>query len=199
MRHAVPAALAAAAVLSLTAACDAPVAPPHAAIDAATLQPLLERLDLLVAALQARSSAVPAANAASALLATDAPGPASTTRTEAMPPQLLERLEAIERELARLQASSGARPYAAPSAPTVPKLAAAVATLAAQFNGTDEVARVAARRSLFRLTEQEVLQRLGMPDEMDVNDHGLLYWGYREGDHGFGLRFVNGVVADIEY
>src|SRR5262249_53219103 len=135
--------------------------PPPPREDPVVLQPLLERLDRLVEALQTRGAAPsPTVTAAPGA----APSPANERVLAEPSAELLQRVEALERAVARLQVSAGAQRLEPPVELPRPKNLPAVAALVAQLSRDDEPRRTEARRSLFRLTEQQVLARLGLPD-----------------------------------
>jgi hypothetical protein len=174
-------------------ACGPGTPPPRE--DPVVLQPLLDRLDRLVAALQA------SATAPSPTMAPAVPGvePAANNERHAVEPsaELLQRIEALEREVARLQESTGSHRLEPMGEAPRPKMAHVVEVLSSQLNGTNESEMSEARRSLFCLSEQQVLQRLGMPDQTEVSlsHQGEIYWFYHGGEKSFTLHFVNGHVA----
>jgi hypothetical protein len=175
--------------LLLLAACEPGAPPPSAPMQ--QLQPLLERLDRLIATLDARASA-PTQQTVPPLTATaDAP------RTAAPEPTAEQgRIAQLEREVARLTAALGARPIPYSSVPAPMKSAAAVAPLIAAVE--DETGgRENARRALFLRSEDEVLQQLGIPDEVIAATDDRTVWCYRDGERELNVQFLRGRAVNL--
>ena len=183
-------------LLLVAAACD-DTAVPAPSLDAATVQGLFERLDRVAQALEAnaRLPATPAAAVAEPAQRTLVGGDAN----------LAARIDAIEQRLAELLARRGAQTYAPERIETPPVMqAAAVEHLSLQVRSEERSPQEQGRRSLFHLTEQQVLQLLGTPSETAITQQGHVYWGFKPKakagtrSHGLGLTFVDGRVAVIE-
>jgi hypothetical protein len=189
----------------LLAACARDPVMVQPGLDAATAQQLFERMDRLIAALQASppiadSSLVrPAIVAAASNTAGERIAAVEPTASKDGLAELRERLAALERELARIRGGAAMHAWAAePFVPTPPTLHAAVDQLQRQLADEDSVS-ADARRTLFRRTEAQVLQLLGSPTGTVVGDHGYVHWYYRTSNgNAFGVVFVNGLVAKVD-
>lgn len=179
-------------LLIVGAACDNPTPIPTApGLDARTAQQLFERLDRLVAALES----MPRVSAPVAEMAARAPERTLAPDANA---ELIARLEALEHDFARLRERTGlsASPVARLTVPP-PMEPMAVQQCCTQLWGNDEAVRQEARRSLFQLTEQQVLQRLGTPTYSGIGEKGHVQWQYRSEKFGLLLTFVDGRVVVI--
>ena len=179
-------------LVAVAAACDDGAPPaPTGSLDSATAQQLFERLDRLVAALES----TPRAGAPVGETATSAP---TRTLVADATSGLVARLDALEDEVARLRDRSGlpASPIARVTA-MPPMEPAVVQQYAAQLHGEDQAVRQEARRSLFQLSEQQILQRLGTPTSAGIADGGHVSWLYESGQSNLQLIFVNGRVVVI--
>ncbi|HEX5050955.1 MAG TPA: hypothetical protein VFZ65_04215 [Planctomycetota bacterium] len=181
-------------LLLATGSCDnSPPPVVQTGLDPATTQPLLERLDRLVGALEALSS-MPGPVTAPTTAPSERVAVAGETN------DLVARIENLERGLTALQARrpaagswSGRRGAVPP-----PMAAPAVAQFSAQLRSEDAAVQREARRSLFLLTEQEVLDRFGMPSDVGETQTGSIYWGYETAESNFSVTFVNGLATVIQ-
>ena len=173
-------------------ACDnTPPPAPTPGLDAATAQQLFDRLDRLVGALQA----IPRASGTVAV-----PVEATAERTPAADKTagLEARIDALEREIALLHVRSGSSVAPARAAPALPMQTHAVEQTSGQLRSKDGAMQQDARRSLFRLTQSQVLERFGMPTWTQVTPERNLRWVYQSGQARFEVIFVDDLVAVIE-
>lgn len=191
-----------AATFALTA-CDRDPPIVTTGLDAATAQQLFERMDRLIAALHT-GSVVSSAPAGSSLAA----APAGPPERVAAPPELaalIARVEAIEQAVAHRQGvpTIPHAAFAGSFTPVPPRATAVVETLAAQLHddGNEDTrradARREARRSFFRMPEHQLLQRLGMPDEVELAEAGRASWRFTSGRHHVSVTLDGGFVAEI--
>ena len=176
-------------LLSLAACGETTPPTPAALFDAATTQQLFDRLDRLATALEA----VPRATGAPA-----APRPEATERTVVSDAttELTARIEALEREVAALRKNMGSAFAPTRTTQIPPMQTHLLAQVSEQLNSEDKNLLQAARRSLFLLTQQQVLERFGMPSDIGVNQDHSIYWAWRDGDkHLLGMTFVDGVAV----
>jgi hypothetical protein len=67
-----------------------------------------------------------------------------------------------------------------------------------QLSSEDQSVFQAARRSMFLLSQQQVLERFGMPSDVAVNQDHSVHWSWRDGDkHLLSVTFVDGVAVVI--
>ena len=107
--------------------------------------------------------------------------------------ELLARIDHLERELARSLAALGVR-QATPFTPPATIVTAAVDHLHVRMTSEDEATRRDAFRTVFGLSDAQVLREFGMPTETLVLQGGVVKWGYEHGDHEVWFTFANGVV-----
>ncbi|HEX6812201.1 MAG TPA: hypothetical protein VF384_11300 [Planctomycetota bacterium] len=179
-------------LVGLAACDDAPPPAPASGVDAATAQQLLDRLDLIVAALQA----IPRQTSAVA-----APGEAVAERTQVSAPanELEARIAALEREVAVLRARSGSSSPQPRTALVLPLQLHAFEQLKTQLESEDQSVRQELRRSVFGLTQQQVLERFGMPTEVDAPAEHLRYWRWSTAErHLCTVTFVDGLATNLE-
>ena len=177
-------------LLSL-AACGETPPPPSASGLEATAQQLIDRLDRLASALEAmpRTSPAPAAQVA--------PVAERTSVTDATT-ELLARIDTLERELAAMRRSAGSVSTPARATPIQPMQTHSLTQVREQLSSEDQSVLQGARRSLFMLTQQQVLDRFGMPSDVGVNQDHSVHWSWRDGDrHLLGVTFVDGVAVVI--
>ena len=177
-------------LLGLAACGDTP--PPQSASSLeATAQQLIDRLDRLASALEAmpRTSPAPAPQVSPVTERTSVAD--STT-------ELLARIDALERELAALRRNTGSALAPGRATPILPIQTHSLAQVREQLGSEDQSVLQAARRSLFLLTQQQVLERFGMPSDVGVNQDHSVHWSWRDGDrHLLGVTFVDGVAVVI--
>jgi len=178
-------------LVAAAAACDDGAPPtPTNGLDAATAQRLFERLDRLVAALESTTRAgAPAGETAT--------NPPARTLVADATSDLVARLDALENEVARLKDRSGMPGPIARVTAMPPMEPVAVQQYAVQLQSEDQAVRQEARRSLFQLSEQQILQRLGTPTYTGIADGGHVSWSYDSGESHLNLIFVNGRVVVI--
>jgi hypothetical protein len=176
-------------LIAVVAACDdhAPPAPANG-LDAATAQQLFERLDRLVAALESTTRVTaPVGETAGA-------APVRTLVADASA-DLSARLDALEHELIRLRDRPGiAAPAIARTVEPPPMESAAVEQFSNQLKAEGPVHQDA-RRSVFQMTQQQMLQRFGSPTNTYITDRGHVAWIWQAGTSGFSVVFVDGRVA----
>ncbi|HEX5051202.1 MAG TPA: hypothetical protein VFZ65_05485 [Planctomycetota bacterium] len=178
------------ALPAMLASCgDTPPPAPATALDAATARQLLDRLDRLITVLEAPQHASAAPGPA-------APAAAERTLIADPTPDLVARIDALERELA-VTRSLGPAGFAGIPGSIPPLRAAAVQQFAAQLNGQDEVVQKEALRSAFLLTQQQVIDRFGMPSHVSLNN-GVMAWEYVSGESSIYIRFVNGLAVKFD-
>ena len=173
-------------------ACDnTPPPAPAPGMDAATPQQLFDRLDRRVAALEA----IPRASGTVAV-----PVEATAERTPAADKtgELEARIDALEREVALLHARSGSSFAPARASPVLPTQTHVVEQTGGQLRSKDEAVKQEARRSLFRLTQAQVLERFGMPRDTAVTKEGHVSWSYGRGDSYFHVTFIDGLANVID-
>ena len=175
------------------AACEPPPMP-TAAIDAATMNALLQRMDRLITALEGGHHPSPeSADAHSHAAAAQRMPVAGDTEA------LLARIDALEAKLAVLQRTA---PQGSLAAPGFPGAAPLMRTQGVQqlldLKGRDEQqSGNEAFRSLFMLGPSQVLDRLGTPSNVGVAD-GNWYWNYQiQGDRSLSITFSQGVVVAV--
>jgi hypothetical protein len=152
-------------------------------------QQLFDRLDRLASALEA----MPRATGAPAI-----PRPEATERTAVADAttELTARIEALEREVASMRKNMGSAIAPARTTQIPPMQTHSLAQVSEQLNSEDKNLLQTARRSLFLLTQQQVLERFGMPSDIGVNQDHSIYWAWRDGDrHLLGMTFVDGVAV----
>jgi len=175
--------------LGLTACGETPPPTPPALLDAAVAQQLLDRLDRLASALEAMPRASGAA-------APQMPASAERTAVADATTELTARIEALEHELAAMRKNMGSAFAPARATPIPPMQTHSLAQMSEQLNSEDKTVLQTARRSLFLLTQQQVLERFGMPSDIGVNQDHSIYWAWRDGDrHLLGMTFVDGVAV----
>src|SRR5262245_37289915 len=175
------------------AACDHTPPPTQPALDAETVRQLFEHMEELVAALRTQA----AAPVRQDLVSSAVPAVAAPERTlaDASLTALHERLEALEREVAQLRsAAAGPVLTAMRATPPPPKRPASVELAADQL--ANESTRDNARRSLFMLSMQQVVDQLGMPDSTQFSD-GAQTWRYQSDKKILNLQFRDGVVMSV--
>jgi hypothetical protein len=177
-------------LLLLPTACEPGAAPPGQS--PVVLQPLLDRIDRLVAVLEADANAPPTTTAAPVAASAD------PVRTAAAAPGDTDRIAQLEREIARLTAMLTSRPIPYANVPAPPKAAAAVAPLMEALHDESR-GREHVRRAMFHRTEDEILQQLGTPDDVIAAASGAVVWVYREGDRELNLHFVRGRVVTVSH
>ena len=111
--------------------------------------------------------------------------------------ELEARIDALEREIALLHVRSGSSFAPARAAPVIPMQMQQVDQTYAQLRSREEAVQQEARRSLFRLTQAQVLERFGMPSDTDVTKEHNVRWIYQFGRASFSVTFVDGLVTVI--
>ncbi|HZN39880.1 MAG TPA: hypothetical protein VFD82_13805 [Planctomycetota bacterium] len=110
--------------------------------------------------------------------------------------ELEARIDALERAVAMLRASGASSFGPARSAPVPPMQTRALAQVRSQLESQDQAVILEARRSVFGLSQQQVLERLGMPSEVDVGGEHTRYWRWRvDGKQLCSVTFVDGLVT----
>lgn len=173
-------------------ACDNTPAPaPASGLDAATAQQLFERLDRLVAALEMMPHA-------SGTVSAPVPATGDRTLIANETTELVARIENLERELVVLRSRSGGSQATARQTPPLPMQTQAVQQAGEQLKSADNAVKQEARRSLFRLTQPQMLERYGMPSYVHVGANSSIEWAYQMG-HECPLKvlFVDGLVTEI--
>jgi outer membrane murein-binding lipoprotein Lpp len=174
--------------LGLAACGETPPPTPATLLDASTAQQLFERLDRLASALEA----MPRASAAPVL---QVPTAERTVVADATT-ELTARIDALEREVAAMRKNMGTAFAPARATAILPMQTHSVVQMSEQLNSEDKTVLQSARRSLFLLTQQQVLERFGMPSDIGVNQDHSIYWAWRDGDrHLLGVTFVDGVAV----
>ena len=176
--------------LGLGACGDTPPPPAAPGLDAATAQQLFERLDRLVGALEAMPRQTGA-------LAVPVEAVAERTPVVDTTSELKARIDALEREVAMLGARSGSSFAAARTAPVLPMQLHAVKQVSDQLRSKDGALKQEARRSLFRLNQQQVLERFGMPSWTEVTKESSVRWVYESEEMSFSVTFVDGLTTVI--
>jgi hypothetical protein len=151
-------------------------------------------MEELVAALRTRS----AASVQQDLVGSAVPAVAALERTpaDASLTALHERIEALEREVAQLRAAAaGHASMATRAIPPPPKLTARVELAVDQL--TNEAMRAEARRSLFMLGMQQVVDQLGMPDSTHCDNERVI-WQYHSNKRLLELTFRDGFVMAVQ-
>lgn len=177
-------------LLSLAACGETPPPTLPALLDAATAQQLIDRLDRLASALEAmpRTSPAPAAQV---------PVSERTSVTDTTS-ELLARIDSLERELAAMRRNPGSAFTPTRAAPIQPMQTHSLTQVRQQLSSEDQSVLQAARRSLFMLSQQQVLERFGMPSDVAVNQDHSVHWSWRDGDkHLLSVTFVDGVAVVI--
>jgi hypothetical protein len=175
-------------LLSLAACGEAPP-PPSASSLEATAQQLIDRLDRLATALEAmpRTSPAPAQQV-----------PVDRTAVTDTTTELLARIDSLERELAAMRKTAGSAYAPARATPIPPIQTHSLAQVREQLSSEDQSVFQAARRSMFLLSQQQVLERFGMPSDVAVNQDHSVHWSWRDGDkHLLSVTFVDGVAVVI--
>lgn len=181
------------ACVSIAAACEPPPAP-TAAIDVATMNALLQRMDRLITALEGGHHPSPESADAHSQAAAPQRLPAAGD-SEA----LLARIDALEAKLAVLQRIA---PQGSLAASGIPGAAPLMRTQGVQQlldlkDRDEQQSGNEAFRSLFMLGPGQVLDRLGTPSNVGVAD-GNWYWNYQvQGDRSLSITFSQGVVVAV--
>jgi len=177
-------------LLGLAACGDTPPQPPSSGLEA-TAQQLIDRLDRLASALEAMPRTSPAP-------ATQVPPVTERTSVTDATTELLARIDTLERELAAMRRNAGSAFAPARATPIQPMQTHSLTQVREQLSSEDQSVLQAARRSLFMLTQQQVLERFGMPSDVGVNQDHSVHWSWRDGDkHLLGVTFVDGVAVVI--
>lgn len=178
-------------LLACLVACDDTPPPVPPGIDAATAQQLFDRLDRMVVALEAMSRA-------SGTVAVPVEATAERTPVVDKTSELEARIDALEREIALLHVRSGSSFAPAREPPVLPTRKQVVEQTGGQLWSKVEAVQQETRRSLFRLTQTQVLERFGMPSETGVTQEGYVRWSYRWEKGYFSFTFVDGLVNVIQ-
>lgn len=177
----------------LLGSCDSSPPPaPQAGLDDATVSRLLERIDRLVAAVEATQPA------AGAIVSTGVESAKRVAATDEAT-ELRARIEQLERELEVLRARGGGpSPALWFMAEPPPIRMDQVARVCAQINAEDEAEQQATRRTLFQWTQRQMLERFGMPTQIRESKGGNAQWLYQTEDSGFSVIFIDGVATVID-
>jgi hypothetical protein len=128
--------------------------------------------------------------------------PAVAERTAAVDAttELAARIDALEREIAMLRRSAGSAFAPARATPILPMQTQSLTQVNEQLRSEDKTVSQAIRRSLFLLTQQQVLERFGMPSDVGVSADHSIYWSWRDGDnHLLSVTFVDGLAVVFSY
>jgi hypothetical protein len=110
--------------------------------------------------------------------------------------ELTARIDALERELAAMRRNMGSAFAPARATPIPPMQTHSLAQVSEQLKSEDQAVLQTGRRSLFLLTQQQVLERFGMPSDVTVNADHSVFWSWRDGDkHLLGMTFVDGLAV----
>ena len=176
-------------------ACDdtpppAPAHTPAPGFDAATAQQLFDRLDRLVGALEAMPRA-------SGALVVPVEATAERTPVVDRTNELEARIDALERVVAMLRPPSLNSFTPARAAPAPPMQMHALEQMKSQLASKDQA--LEARRSVFGLTQQQVLERFGVPTRVDAEKDYTRHWTWYsvDGAQLCVVTFVDGLATSI--
>ncbi|HEX6812200.1 MAG TPA: hypothetical protein VF384_11295 [Planctomycetota bacterium] len=172
------------------AACD-DTPPPAPGLDAATAQQLFDRLDRLVAALEAMPRQTSSVSAPIEAVA-------ERTQVRESANELVARIDGLEREVARLRTNGGSW-FAPPRTPPAPPMQVlALERLNSQLASGDQSVQQEVRRSVFGLTPQQVVERFGMPTHVDALAEHSRYWRWSADNKTLcSVTFVDGLAMYI--
>jgi len=129
------------------------------------------------------------------------PVEAVAERTRVVDPAngLEARIEALEHEIVMLRAHSSNSSAPARTAPVLPLQANVLGQVKSQLASKDQVVILEARRSVFGLTPQQLLQRFGMPSEVGAPNAYTRYWTWRLDQQWCTVTFFDGLATSIDY
>lgn len=180
-------------ILALSSCHDTPPETPAATgLEDATGKRLAASLDRLAAALERMPAATPTATATPVV-------PMATERTAA--PEGIAELAARIAALEQVWSTGSSRPQQAllsgPPGSVAPIQPAAVQSVVRMLRSEDRAAKAEGVRSLFGSTQQQVLQRLGLPTEVNLGNNPNIKWVYRIEDSYLEVIFRDGFVQHV--